>query len=63
MTLYIFTSCSGPIGIERCDRDCDREGKSLEIDRNETAEALSQHANMEADMMMEGRTELSMACC
>ena len=36
--------------------------ESLEIDRNDTSEALSRHANMRADMMMEGRTELSMAC-
>ena len=35
------------------------EGRSLEIDRNDTAEALSRYANMRTDMMMEGRTELS----
>ena len=37
-------------------------GGSLEIDGNDTAEALSRHANMRADMMMEGTTELTMAC-
>ena len=39
------------------------ERKSLEIDRNDTTEALSQHANMRADKMMEGVTEICMACC
>ena len=39
------------------------EGESWEIDRNNTAEALSRHANMRADMVVEGRTELSVACC
>ena len=35
------------------------EGRSLEIDRNDTADALSRHANMRTDTMMEGMTELS----
>ena len=37
-------------------------GGGLEIDRNDMAEALSRHPNMRADMMIEERTELSMAC-
>ena len=39
------------------------EGKSLEIHRNDTTEALSRHANMRADIMMEWRTDISVACC
>ena len=42
---------------------CYGERNRMEIDISDTTQALSRHANMRADMMIERSTEVSMACC